>query len=70
MSIKTDDQSVRDLADKLLVHAGKLSGHDVDIAVAALGVAMMCLARSYDSPRTQINLLLDIIERELNACSN
>lgn len=65
MSLESDEKLILQTADKLIVYVAKLTQHDASIAVAALGVAMMCVAKGDDITRAEVNALIDIAEREL-----
>lgn len=58
-------ETILAVADKLIISVGPMAKHDIDIAVAALGVAMMSLAKASGTNRAEINNLLDITEHEL-----
>jgi hypothetical protein len=68
MSLESDEKLILQTADKLVGHVGKLTQHDPHISVAALGVAMMCLAKADGITRAEINALIDIAERGLAEC--
>ena len=63
MSLASDEKLVLATADKLIVHVGKLTKYVPRISVAALGVAMMSIAKADDMTRKDINELIDIAER-------
>lgn len=69
MSLESDEKLILQTADKLVVHVGKLTKHVPEISVAALGVAMMCLARADGISRDEINTLIDIAEQGIDQCA-
>lgn len=65
MSLESDEKLILATADKLVGYVGKLTKHVPEIGVAALGVAMMCLAKADGISREEINTLINIAEKGL-----
>lgn len=63
-------ETILAVADKLIISVGPMAKHDIDVAVASLGVAMMSLAKAGGITRDEINELLDITEHTLKKLEN
>ncbi len=57
--------TAREAADGLIMQSARLTRGDENIAMVALAVALMSLARATDTSRKAINQLLDLVVKDL-----